>query len=240
VGRVSLPLYLERFFQEGSGRIGKANPPTFQNELSERIGLIRFNIIPIDDEGNIVEDGPILQEGFTVYVHNYTGFLRKPVEGKVCTGRLPIIVETWRIMDSLTRDWVEQEYVIVVVTKNYFGSRLIKVKPNKPFMNIEVRIRLSRKEEVSAYGLEKEAGPYILGKSSTYKTVKDDTTEEEIIRVKKYLIMLENERRCGLISEKAYYRLKQRLESVLAEILLEKKIREGKMGKMLEEAILSR
>ncbi|MDW8034622.1 MAG: hypothetical protein RMI79_06815, partial [Nitrososphaerota archaeon] len=153
----------------------------------------------------------------------------------ICMGRNPIIVRTWRIMDNITNDWVEQEYVIIVITKNYFGSRLIKVKPDKPFIDIEVKVHVRMKEEIFDYDLEWESS--LSRWSNISSLVKDSTIGEEAIRVRKYLFMLESERRCGLISEKAYNRLKQKLESILFEILLGKEYEESGTENIIEAII---
>jgi len=235
VGEADLPLCLIKFRRVGGKIREKVASSTFQNnaETFEQIGLIRLNIIPIDDRGHVVEDGPSLQEGFTVYVHNYTGFVRKPADEKVCTGRSTITIKTWRVMDFLTNDWMEQEYVVVVVTKNYFGSRLIRVKPDRPVMNIEVKVHLRRKEDTINQDLEWESS--LVKWSNISLMVKDSAVEEEVTRVKRYLSMLEIERRYGLISEKAYYRLKQRLESILFQILFGE---EESVEEICKEAII--
>ncbi|MEM1553922.1 MAG: hypothetical protein QXJ72_03415 [Thermoproteota archaeon] len=235
MGEANLPLCLIKFRGVGGKIREKVASSTFQNnaETFEQIGLIRLNIIPIDDRGHVVEDGPSLQEGFTVYVHNYTGFVRKPADEKVCMGRSTITIKTWRVMDFLTNDWMEQEYVVVVVTKNYFGSRLIRVKPDKPVMDIEVRVHLRRKDEIINQDLEWEYS--LLNLNNIGLMTKDNAVEEEVTRVRRYLFMLESERQYGLISEKAYYRLKKRLESILFEILFGE---EKSVEKICKEAII--
>lgn len=64
--------------------------------------------------------------------------------------------------------------------------------------------------------------------------IKNNAVEEEVTRVKRYLFMLESERRYGLISEKAYHRLKQRLESILFEILFDGECGEKDVEKIYE------
>ncbi|MEM2261758.1 MAG: hypothetical protein QXK24_04830 [Ignisphaera sp.] len=236
MGEANLPLYLIiGGIREENREVGH---PTFQNntETNERMGLIRLNIVPIDDRGYIVEDGPSLQEGFTVYVHNYTGFVRKPADEKVCMGRGPITIRAWRVIDIVTNDWMEQEYVVVVVTKNYFGSRLIRVKPDKPVMDIEVRVHLRRKEDIINQDLEWESS--LVKWNNIGLRVKDNAVEEEVTMVKRYLSMLEIERRYGLISEKAYYRLKQRLEYILFEIIFGEECEERNVENIYEETII--
>jgi hypothetical protein len=196
------------------------DPSTSEIELKEPVGLINFNIIPVDDNGDIVTDGAFMEEGFIVYVHNYTGFFRKSIEDIVHKGRTPVSVRVWRILDNCTRDWMEQEYVIIVVSRNYFGSKLIWVKPSKPVMNIDLRVYVRRKEEL----LEKAPEPFLIPLVKILETpsiVYDSVVEEEVIRIRTYLAILEDDRNRGLISEKAYLGLRKRLESMLYEILEE-------------------
>ncbi|MEM2487694.1 MAG: hypothetical protein QXR44_03775 [Thermoproteota archaeon] len=198
----------------------EAGSSTFGRDLKNPFGLIYFNIVPIDDAEKAIIDESSMEEGLTVYVHNYTGFFRKPAEEKIHQGKGPVPVKVWRIVDNVTGDWMEQEYAIIIVTKNYFGSGLIKVKPDKPVMNIEVKIRVDKKEKMFNRILtEKIVAPILLPKSISHPPVRGNILEEEVSRIKAYLAMLDSERSCGLISEKAYHRLRRRLESILFEIL---------------------
>jgi hypothetical protein len=193
---------------------------TFKPDFKNNLGLINFYIIPvIDGNEDITVNETTIKEGFTVYVHNYTGFFRKPLESRVHEGKPPVPVKIWRIVDNLTGDWLEQEYVIVVVTQNYFGAELVRVKPYKPVMNIQIKIRVSKKAR--SYVLEEPLKSPVLMLRKPYSPIKNDIAEEEAGRIKKYLAMLDNERRRGLICEEAYNRLRKRLESVLYEILYE-------------------
>lgn len=211
--------------------------PTLHN-FKNNFGLINFYIIPVDSDENIIVEGTAMEDGFTVYVHNYTGFFRKPVEGRIHEGKNPVPVKVWRVVDNLTGDWAEQEYVIVLVTQNYFGAGLVKVKPDKPVMNIKVKIRVSKK--VHSYIREEPLKPLVSLLEEPYPPIKNSIVEEEVCRIRKYLDMLDNERIRGLISEEAYNRLRQRLESVLYEILFEEGVASSKkkMEKPSEEAIL--
>lgn len=222
VGEIILPAFSNKVRRKPVGLARRSSdlPTPIKIQPDMPIGLIIFEVAPVNEEGDVLEEGSLAEEGFTVYVNNYTGFWRKPVEGKVHTGRTPVPVKVWRIIDCSKNDWMEQEYVITVVTKNYFGSRLIRVKPDKPIINIEVKIHVGRKEGVfnEAPKLFLTPSPAI---SESFPSPPLDNTivEEEIIRIKTYLAMLEGERNCGLISERAYYRLRRRLESLLYELL---------------------
>ncbi|MEM2414751.1 MAG: hypothetical protein QXM98_05575 [Thermoproteota archaeon] len=218
--------------QEGTGL------PTLKHDFIKNFGSINFYIIPVDDNGNIIAEGTAMEDGFTVYVHNYTGFFRKSVEGRIHEGKNPIPVKVWRVVDNLTGDWVEQEYVIVLITQNYFGAGLVKVKPDKPVMNIQVKIRVSNK--VHSYVREESLKPPVSPPGEPYPPIKSGIVEEEVSRIRKYLAMLGNERRCGLISEEAYNRLRQRLESMLDEILFEEWVASSKeeLENPGEEAII--
>ncbi|MBO3800029.1 MAG: hypothetical protein FGF52_03095 [Candidatus Brockarchaeota archaeon] len=229
---LALPKKFSGLAWEGTGF------PAFKHDFRKNFGLINFYIIPVDDNENIIVEGTTLEDGFTVYVHNYTGFFRKPVEGRINEGKNPVPVRVWRVVDNLTGDWVEQEYVIVLITQNYFGTGLIKVKPDKPVMNIQVKIRVSKK--VHSYVCGESLKPPISPSGELYPPIKNSIVEEEVSRIRKYLAMLDNERRRGSISEEAYNRLRQRLESMLYEILFEEGVVSSKeeLEDPGEEAIL--
>jgi len=212
--------------------------PTSKPDFKRDLGLINFYIIPVaDGNENIVVGDTTIKEGFTVYVHNYTGFFRKPVESRVHEGKNPVPVKVWRVVDNLTGDWLEQEYVIVVVTQNYFGAELVRVKPYNPVMNIQVRIRVSKKAHGYVYG--ELLKPPVLLLEKPYVPIKSGVVEEEANRIKRYLAMLDNEKRWGLISKEAYNRLRRKLESVLYEILFEEAASNGEgLERPSEEAIL--
>jgi hypothetical protein len=223
-GEVILPAFFSKVRRKPVGLARRSSdlPTPIKIQPDMPIGLINFEVIPVNEGRGMLEDGPLVDEGFTVYVNNYTGFWRKPVEGKNHTGRTPVPVKVWRIIDHSKNDWIEQEYVITVVTKNYFGSKLVRVKPDKPIMNIHVRIHVSRKEGVSNEAPKLFLTPSpAISESFPSPPVDNSIVEEEVIRIKTYLAMLEGERNCGLISERAYYRLRRRLESLLYELLNE-------------------
>lgn len=137
---------------------------------------------------------------------------------KFIQGRTPVPVKVQRIIDPSKNDWVDQEYVITVVTKNYFGSRLIRIKPDKPIINIEIKVHLSRKEEVSNETSKRFLKPFTVSEIFQPLPVDNSVVKEEAVRIKTYLAMLEGEKNCGLIS-RAYYRLRRRLKSILYELL---------------------
>jgi hypothetical protein len=223
MGEVILPAFSSKVRRKPVGLAGRSSdlptPIKIQPEIP--IGLVNFEVIPVNEDGDMLRDGSLMDEGFTVYINNYTGFWRKPAEEKTHMGRAPVPVKVWRIIDSSKNDWIEQEYVITVVTRNYFGSRLVRVKPDKPIMNIEVKIYVTRKEGVFSESRELFPTPSLVPESFPSLPVDNSVIEEEAIRIKTYLAMLEGEKDCGLISERAYYRLRRRLESILYELLEE-------------------
>ncbi|MEM2087591.1 MAG: hypothetical protein QXF52_02815 [Thermoproteota archaeon] len=221
VGEVILPAFYSKVRRKPVGLARRRSdlPTLIKIQPDVPIGLINFKVIPVKEDEDTLEEDFLIDEGFTVYVNNYTGFWRKPMEGKIHTGRTPVPVKVWRIMDPSKNDWIDQEYVITVVTKNYFGSRLIRIKPDKPIINIEVKVHLSRKEGVSSETSKRFLKPFTVSEIFQPLPVDNSVVEEEVIRIKTYLAMLEGEKNCGLISERAYYRLRRRLESILYELL---------------------
>ncbi|MGQ9479625.1 MAG: hypothetical protein ACUVQ0_06420 [Thermoproteota archaeon] len=201
--------------QEWFEKKGNYSPTLVLNRQNESLGIINLNIIPINEDGEVIIDGSTMDEGFTVYVHNYAGFLRKPVDGVIHKGRNIVRVKAWRIFNHFTGDWVEQEYIVMVVTKNYFGTTLAKIRPDKPIMNIELRVKMDRKD---TYGRSLEDYSTQLIKQLPLPPASTNTIEEEIMRIRTYLAMLEGERKCGLISEAAYLRLKEKLELMLFNV----------------------
>jgi len=102
--------------------------------------LVTFRVSAVDARGRPVSDA------FTVYVHNFTEYWRKPSSERVYAGPLqPISLRIWRLLNRFN-EWVEHEYTIVLVGKRYFGAKLVKVKPEKPLTTVEVEVPVSEVE----------------------------------------------------------------------------------------------
>jgi len=102
--------------------------------------LVTFRISAVDARGNPVSDA------FTVYVHNFTEYWRKPSSERVYAGPLQSIsLRIWRLLNRFN-EWVEHEYTIVLVGKRYFSAKLVKVKPEKPLTAVDVEVPVSEVE----------------------------------------------------------------------------------------------
>jgi hypothetical protein len=99
--------------------------------------LVTFRVSAVDGEERPVSDR------FTVYVHNFTEYWRKPSSERVYAGPLqPIPLRIWRLLNRFN-EWVEHEYTIVLVGARYFGAKLVRVKPEKPLLTVDVEVPVS-------------------------------------------------------------------------------------------------
>ena len=99
--------------------------------------LVTFRVSAVDEEGRLVSDR------FTVYVHNFTEYWGKQGSERVYAGPLqPIPLKIWRLLNRFN-EWMEHEYTIVLWGERYFGAKLVRVKPEKPLLTVDVEVPVS-------------------------------------------------------------------------------------------------
>lgn len=114
------------------------------------MGLINFKVVTVDENGTQI---PMAMDNyFTVYVHNFTYTLHRigrpwsEEMNKRVESKLPSFsIKIWRLLDRFTGDWMVHEYTIVVSSRNYFGTVLVRVKPDEPIKNVEVEVPVGKK-----------------------------------------------------------------------------------------------
>ncbi|MEM3026087.1 MAG: hypothetical protein QXP19_01055, partial [Thermoproteota archaeon] len=89
------------------------------------MGLINFKVVTVDENGTQIP--MVMDNDFTVYVHNFTYTLhRMPWSEEMnrrIESKLPsFTIKVWRLLDRYTGDWMVHEYTIVVTSRNYFGT----------------------------------------------------------------------------------------------------------------------
>ncbi|MEM2944935.1 MAG: hypothetical protein QXI87_01165 [Thermoproteota archaeon] len=112
------------------------------------MGLINFKVVTVDENGTQIP--MVMDNDFTVYVHNFTYTLhRMPWSEEMnrrIESKLPsFTIKVWRLLDRYTGDWMVHEYTIVVTSRNYFGTGLIRVKPDKPIKDVEVKVIVGKR-----------------------------------------------------------------------------------------------
>jgi hypothetical protein len=99
--------------------------------------LVTFRVSAVDGRGKPVSDR------FTVYVHNFTEYWQKARSERVYASPLqPVPLRIWRLLNRFN-EWVEHEYTIVLVGARYFGAKLVRVKPEKPLLAVDVEVPVS-------------------------------------------------------------------------------------------------
>jgi len=112
------------------------------------MGLVTLRVVPVDENGSLVSDV------FVFYLHNFTDYWYKQRSERIYEGKSQnIAVKLWRLLDRFN-NWKEQEFTIVVVGKNYFGTKLIKIKPEKPLLSLEEKVvvgKIQRQKKLGFY-----------------------------------------------------------------------------------------
>ncbi len=112
------------------------------------MGLINFKVVTVDENGTRIPMA--MDDYFTVYVHNFTYTLHRAPwseeTDKRIESRVPSFsIKVWRLLDRFTGDWMVHEYTIVVSSRNYFGTVLVRVKPDEPIKDVEVKVPVGKK-----------------------------------------------------------------------------------------------
>jgi len=119
------------------------------------MGLVSLRIVPVDENGNVVNDD------FSYYVHNFTDYWSKEKSERIYEGNSQnVAVKLWRLLDRWN-NWKEHEFTIVVVGKNYFGSKLISIIPEKPLLSREEKVVVSKIVK------QEKFGSYVSGESKS-------------------------------------------------------------------------
>ncbi|MEM2616499.1 MAG: hypothetical protein QXL64_03150 [Thermofilaceae archaeon] len=118
-----------------------ASPEVYQlflDWLSGRsMALITFNIEPVDQDGRPVSDQ------FMVLIHNFTRYGSKSMSERIEAKGLRHSIRIWRLL-NIFNEWEEHEYTIVLAGSEYFGAKLVRIRPEKPIMELRVKIPVER------------------------------------------------------------------------------------------------
>ena len=119
----------------------------FQDYLNGKsIAILKFTVIPM-------HDGKPLTSGFLFTVHNMTNSWKKPHSDVVyCSEANPFLLKINRIplkFDPLKNRVVyeEHEYTFYADSDKWSGGRLLKVEPEKPYMELTVFVNVTRRSE---------------------------------------------------------------------------------------------
>ncbi|MEM0219261.1 MAG: hypothetical protein QW314_04625 [Thermoproteota archaeon] len=128
------------------------------------MGLATLKVVPVDENGNIVVDN------FVFYLHNFTSYTSKLRSERIYEGSSQnIVVKLWRLLDRFNK-WQEQEFTVVVVSKNYFGTKLIKIVPEKPLLSLEEKVVVSGIKKQEKFGFSNgKTKSLIQGPPSSYE-----------------------------------------------------------------------
>ncbi|MEM1509301.1 MAG: hypothetical protein QW291_01230 [Thermofilaceae archaeon] len=93
--------------------------------------LVTLVIEPVNRAGK-----PVLDE-FTVFIYNFTEYEMKNMSNRIEVKELRVSVRIWKML-NIYNEWMEHWFTVVAAGKEYFGAKLVRIRPEKPIMKLKV------------------------------------------------------------------------------------------------------